>query len=238
MTTSPSNQLTAQGILAPLDALEPTQVRERLSDLAAEPHRIVASQVDDLLGHTLCGVAGRELEQLVPILAIPAELDRAPDLRRIATDGGARLFEHRRELLHAGGVAAGDVPHIGMPRDEPQRAWTGGPNPDRRMRLLDRFRIGDRIFETVVATVEVRPLLGPERLDDLQRLAEAPDPMVQPLYPVHLMLDLRPRGPDPELEPPARQVVDGDRNLREQRGVAVGVAGDEASDLRAAGRLA
>ena len=61
--------------------------------------------------------------------------------------------------------------------------------------------------------------------------------MVEALDPVHLMLDLGPRGADAELEPATRQVVDRDGELGEHDGVTVRVARDQASDAHAFGRL-
>ena len=61
--------------------------------------------------------------------------------------------------------------------------------------------------------------------------------MVEALDAVHLVLDLGPGGADAELQPAAGQVVDGDRELGQDDGVAVGVAGDQAADAHALGRL-
>src|SRR5712692_5705550 len=71
------------------------------------------------------------------------------------------------------------------------------------------------------------------RSDSLRR----PTRWSSPSMPYISCSDLRPGGADSELEPAARQVVDGDRALREQRRVAVGVARDEAADPRAPGCL-
>jgi hypothetical protein len=105
------------------------------------------------------------------------------------------------------------------------------------MGLLDRLGIGDRVLELVVAAVEVCPLQGEQRLDDLQRLAEAADAVVEALDAVHLVLDHGPGGADAELEAAAGEVVDRDRKLGQHDRVAVGVAGDHAADAHALGRL-
>ena len=105
------------------------------------------------------------------------------------------------------------------------------------MRFLDRLRIGDRVFHAVVATVKVGPLLGPERFDDAQRFAQPPDPVIQTLEAVHLVLDLRPGGTDAELEPAARQVIDSHCGLGQQGGIAVSVARHQAADSRSLRRL-
>src|SRR5260370_10627690 len=108
MATSPSNQLAVWQFWRRLrmDALEATQFRQRLSDLCGQRFGLVAPQIDDLLGHAQLGVAGRQLEKLAPALAGPAELDRAPDLRRVATHRCARFLQLRRELFDAVGIAA------------------------------------------------------------------------------------------------------------------------------------
>src|SRR5256885_4243428 len=98
------------------------------------------------------------------------------------------------------------------------------------MRLLDGLGVGDRVREVVVAPVEVGAVLGEQRLDDLERLAQAPDTMVESFDAIHLVLDLRPCGADAELEPAAGQVIDRDRELREYHRVAVGVSRDQAAD--------
>ena len=81
------------------------------------------------------------------------------------------------------------------------------------MRLLQRFRVEDRVLELVVAAVEVGPVLSEQRLDDLQRFAQTADAVVEALDAVHLVLDLAPRGADAEFEAPAREVVDGGGQL-------------------------
>src|SRR5713226_4447686 len=105
------------------------------------------------------------------------------------------------------------------------------------MRLLDGFRVGDRVLEVVVASLEGRSLLGEQRLDDAQRFAQASDPVVEALKPVHLVFDLRPRGADAELQPPAGQMIDGHGLLGEERRVAIGVARHKAADPDSLGRL-
>src|SRR6266446_10684302 len=174
---------------------------------------------------------------MTAIGAVPAELDRPPDLRWIATDRGTCLLEHRSELGDLFGISAGDVPDVRVASDEPQGRGARGSDPDRRIRLLDRLRIGDRVLEVVVAAVEVGPLLGPERLDDAQRFAQHPDAVFEPFDAVHRVLDLRPSRPDAELEPPARQMVDGDRHLGQDDRMPIGVAGDQAPEAHALGRL-
>jgi len=67
-------------------ALEKAQVGQGLGDLLRQPHRLVAPQVDHLLGDAKLEQSPGQLEQLVPVLAVPSELERAPDFRGIAAD--------------------------------------------------------------------------------------------------------------------------------------------------------
>src|SRR6266567_1057459 len=99
-------------------------------------------------------------QHLGPILAVPEELKRAPDLRGIAPDGAARVLKFADDVPHGLVVAAGDVPDVGMPRDQTQRGLARRPDPERWVRLLQRFRVEDRVLELVVAAVEVGPVLG------------------------------------------------------------------------------
>src|SRR5207302_4893316 len=109
------------------------------------------------------------------------------------------------------------VPDIGVSRDQLYRRLSRRSNPDGRMRLLDWFWVGDGVGHLVIAAVEIRPLLSPQRLDDSERFAQATDPMLQAFDSVHGMLDCSPRGADTELEAAVREVVDGDCKLGQQR---------------------
>src|SRR5581483_5182159 len=213
------------------------QIRKGLRNLRREPLGLVATQVDHLLRDSLLEEIAALLHQLLARGPVPAELERSPDLRRVATDRGARLLQLLALLAHPRRVATRRVPHVGVPSDQAHRRLTGRADPQRRVWLLHRLRVRDRVLHPVVAAVEVRPLLGPERLDDPQRLAQPADAVVETLEAVHLVLDLGPRRADAELEAAARKVVDRHRLLGEQRRVAVRVAGDQASDAHAPGRL-
>src|SRR2546425_615706 len=213
------------------------EVGQRLGDLSCERHRLRAAQVDDLLGDAQLEKPATEIDEPAAVLAVPAKLDAPPVLSLVAADRAQSLHEHRRELLALLDIPAGDVPDIGVACDKPKRCNAGGTNPDRRTRPLDRFRVCNRVLQVVVAAVEVRALLGPQRLDDPQGLAEHPDAVVEPFDPVHLMLDLSPRRPDAELQPAARQVVDGDGHLGQDDRVAIGVGGDQAAESHALGGL-
>ena len=92
-------------------------------------------------------------------------------------DRGAVLVEH--DGL-AGDLLDGpdDVPDVGVFGDDAQRqAFAGAADPDRWMRTLHRLRVGDRVDQREVSTVERRPLLGPQLPADGQRLVEPADPL-------------------------------------------------------------
>src|SRR5438445_277951 len=117
------------------------------------------------------------------------------------TDRSARRFELRDQRLDLVWTPTRDVPHIGVTRGQLERRVALGSDPDRGVWLLDRLGVGDRVGHLVIATVEVRPVLGEQRLHDLQRLAEPADAVVESFDPVHLVFDLRPRCADAEFEP-------------------------------------
>src|SRR5579859_650461 len=217
--------------------LKLAQFGQGLRDLVRQGERLAAANVDHLLGDALLEVHAAPVQQLGPVAAVPVELHRAPDLRRVAADRRARLLEHSDEPARPLRVAPGRVPHVGVTGYEPDRGLPRRADPDRRVRLLHRLRVRDRVLHTVVAAVEVRALLRPEGLDDAQRLAEPADAMVQAFEPVHLVLDLGPGRADAELQATARQVIDGDRLLGQQGGVSIRVAGDQAADADALGRF-
>src|ERR1700736_4279967 len=173
-------------------AIESAQVGESFGDSFGQRVGMLATQVDDLLRDAHLEEPSTKIDELAAVYAIPTKLEGAPDLGWIAAHGSAGLIEHRRELLDPVGVAAGDVPDIGVTRDQAQSCLARSTNPDRRVRPLDRLRIGDRVLQAVVPTFEVGPLLGPQRLDDMQRFAQQADAVVESFDAVHAVLDLRP----------------------------------------------
>src|SRR5438105_2741423 len=221
----------------PGDALEPAEIRQRLGDLRRQPDGVVPTQIDHLLCDAKLEQFAGQLDQLIPVLAIPTELERAADLGGVAAHRTAGIVEFLDDLGHELRVAARDVPHVRVASGQPERGLALGADPDRRVRLLDGLGIRDRVLEVVVAPVEVRSILSEQRVHDLQRFAQPADAMVESLDAVHLVLDLRPRGADPELETAAREVVDRDSELGQDDRVAIRVAGDQASDAHALGGL-
>src|SRR5260370_21102372 len=225
--TSYINRLNRQ-LLSRSRAIQFAQVGQRSGALASQFLRLPAAQVDDLLGDAQLEQLPAQVDELIAILAVPAKLERSSDLGRVAADSATRLVEHRSELPGLVRISTGDVPDISVSSDQPERGCARGADPHWRVRLLDRFRVGDRVLEVVVTPVESGPVLGPQRLDDPQRLAQHSDAVVEAFDPVHLVLDLGPCRPDAKLEPAARQMVDGHRHLGEQDRMPIRVSSHQA----------
>src|SRR2546429_559538 len=128
------------------DWLKAAQLGQHLGQPGRRSVRGVAPHVDDLLGDAHLQVLARLLEHLVPVLAVPEELMRAPDLRGIAPDGAARVLEFADDVLDGLVVAAGDVPDVRVARDQAQRGLARGADPERRVRLLPRVRGEERVL--------------------------------------------------------------------------------------------
>src|SRR5581483_6081554 len=137
------------------------------------------------------------------------------DLRRVAAELPAPVVEHAvlaPPVFHA----AKAVPGVGVLRGDPQG--------DLLALAADEDRNG--------AAHGGRAVLGPALLDDGQRRLQ----VVQTgrrgaeLVAVVAVLALEPAGANAEREATAADVVDGGGHFREQRGVAVAVAGDHAAD--------
>src|ERR1700730_18584216 len=98
-----------------------------------------------------------------------------PDGPGVAPDLLASEVEHLRRLDGRLRSAAdpGRVPHVRVPSRDPERSlWTFTADPDRRMWLLDGLGCVQGIGQLVVPAVVVRHVLGPEQLDDVERLFE------------------------------------------------------------------
>ena len=129
----------------------------------------------------------------------------------------------------APGIDAEGVPLVGVASRDPEHPRAMRRDEDRDPRLLDRARLETRIVELVEAALEGRPLLRHQQADDLDRLLEPVDPLRgrRQVDAVAAVLVLVPAGPDPEDQPPAADVVDGDRLLQQDRRMAERVARHE-----------
>ena len=116
--------------------------------------------------------------------------------------------------------------------DRSVRSLAGPADADRRVRLLDRLRLAAGVVQLVVLPVEGRRSLVSRPDDDLERLVEAVEPLLQrgQVDAVGVALLLVPAGADPELEPAVRDDVERGGHVRQHRRVAVGVAGHEHAD--------
>src|SRR5438093_2533966 len=160
--------------------------------------------VDDLLSEAGFQVAAHQVDELAAVAALPHMLDGAADRRRVTSNLATHLVQLAALLasrVRAG--TAGAVPHVGIASHHSHHLIAASPDPDRRMRFLDRFGRGDGVFEVVVTTFKGGALVCPERDHRVQRLTKAPDSMVEALDSVHLVFGLRPGGADAELQPSA-----------------------------------
>src|SRR5690349_3970669 len=74
--------------------------------------------------------------------------------------------------------AAVDVAHVGVLRDEAERAFlTAAADHDARPARLERARYVQRLLDPVVLALEARRLFGEHGSADLQRLLEPVEPL-------------------------------------------------------------
>src|SRR5436190_23640664 len=96
--------------------------------------------IDDLLSEAGLKVAAHQVDELAAVAAVPHVLDRAPDRRRVTSNLATHLIQ--APALLASRVRAGTtgaVPDIGVASHHPHHLIAARPDPDRRMRFLDRF---------------------------------------------------------------------------------------------------
>ena len=145
------------------------------------------------------------------------------------------MFGEGVEFAGDVGGCAQQVRFVGVLRDHPQRLALAAA-ADHHGDLRQRRRHIESVGDPIAVTVEAGCLAGEHAEDDLQRLLEALEPIGErpELIPERIMFQLIPSRTDAELGPTTRHHVEGRDRLREQRRVAVGVAGDERrqTDLR------
>src|SRR6266850_5158843 len=129
----------------------------------------------------------------------------------------------RDALFERGGVR---VPHVRVPRGEPQHPLPLRAYPDGRVRSLHRFGLGDGVLQLVEPALEGGPRFGPEELHRLERFVEHRDAIAGARERKAELRELRlvPARADPKLEASVREVVDGDRDLRHESRMPVEVA--------------
>ena len=173
----------------------------------------------------------------------PGSARRCVDTRisdGFAADVRAVAAQHLELVDDVLGRAARVVPVLGEAGDAPQRAALAeAADADRRVRALDRLGLAAGVLQRVVLPGEVRRGVGQQPDDDLERLVEAVEALLQrrQVDAVGRALLLVPTGAEAELEAALRHDVDRGGHVREHRRVAVHVAGDEHSHPHPLGRL-
>ena len=153
------------------------------------------------------------------------------DVGGVAPDPLAVPAEHltlRREDLHR---AAGEVPVLRVPRHRPQRpALSSAADADRRVGQLQGLRIAPGILQPDIAAAQGGGLVRQQPDDGLAPFLERVEALTQggvEIDPVRGRLLFVPSGADAQLEPAARDDVEGRGHLRQHRRMPVGHAGHE-----------
>src|SRR2546423_12348065 len=103
------------------------------------------------------------------------------------------------------------------------------------MRFLDTFGLVDSAAYLVVGAFKDRFFLGPHGQDHLHSFSKAPQAIrsIRIVIAIGAVFVFEPTGAYAKIEPPVAQHVDRAGHLREQRGVAISVAGDRLADAHA-----
>ena len=157
------------------------------------------------------------------------EGQRLADVCRVAAHVRAVLPEHVEQVPVVLEVAVEAVPDVAVLGDDPQRPALARAADHERQVLLQRLGLHLGVLELEVLALEAEPLLRPEAAQDVTGLVEHVHSHADAREgdPVLLVLDLVPGGAHPQLEPAARDVVDGGRHVRDDGRVAVGHAQHE-----------
>jgi hypothetical protein len=133
--------------------------------------------------------------------------------------------EDRELPLHVGRIAE-HVAGVGRTGDHAQgELFPAAGNHDRRVRILHRLRLQDRVVGMEISAMKGCPLVRPHREDELDGFLQLPDanrrsfwkfPAILPVF------GIEPTGADTEREAAAADQVNADCNLGEIGRVAVG----------------
>jgi hypothetical protein len=167
--------MAASGLAGCISALSSFRLPPIAGDdfFGEAPHPIAiggANRKDDVSN------AGGHVSVELPVRAAErkgaAQEDPFLDGCRVAPDAPAVLLEqHDLGAQDLGRTER--IPHLRMARDDAQRnLFAARADEYRRMRLLQRFGIEARILQFKILAVEIRPLLRPQQLDQLERLVE------------------------------------------------------------------
>src|SRR5215212_2781303 len=155
------------------------------------------------------------------------------DLLIVAADILAVALEHI-ELVPNGLDVAHDVAGVAPLGYQPERhSLAPAPDPERRVWLLDAFRLVDWPIDRIVLAFKVGVILRPHAVDDLARLSKHAHPVAQlrEAIPVSPPLVLVPARPDARIQPAMAGNVYRGGDLGVQRRVTVAVAADHLPNL-------
>src|SRR5215467_9628311 len=93
-----------------------------------------------------------------------------------------------------------------VPRGVVERGSAMGPHPDRRMRLLVRLGLGERLVDTPVRSLISYAFFGPRFDNDLHGLDAHIPPLRKRQLPAHKLVSMNPVA-DPELQPASGQLI-------------------------------
>ena len=202
----------------------------------AEPLRRLLDRPDDAVGPVVLDHLRRRLvrpEQLGEAGSACLQLsliasdqrgrhDRQQHRRRVAALGAAGLIQRAAQPPACLGVALDRVVLVRPASRHRDRPRLAGAAHDQRHPRLHRLGQGGGALDPVVPSGERRLGLLPLAADDLELLGQQLHPLAQrrKREPERLVLGLVPARPQAQLDPPARDVVDGDGRARDQRRVA------------------
>jgi len=128
-------------------------------------------------------------------------------------------------------VATDQIAGVGQTGDRAQRhLFAAAGDHHRRMRLLHRLRLEDRVLDMEIPAVEGRPRPGPHLQDQLDRFLHLPDARRRPrreLPAILLIFILEKAGADAERQPSPADQIDARRDLGEMRRIAIADCRDQ-----------
>ena len=141
---------------------------------------------------------------------------------------------HHVELVAHGLRTAADVAHVGVLRDESQRALLAA-STDHDRRTAGPQRLGNiaRVGRLVVAALEGRTFVAQHSATDLHGLLQPVETFARAreVEAVADVLDVVPRGADAEDGPAVRDHVERRDHLGEECRIAIRDSGDECAEL-------
>ena len=187
----------------------------------------------DRFGRPTKGVARHLIGGAEQLREHHVDANRDLERRRVAPAGRQRLAQRRDPRVDLGHVAEpGRVPQVGVLHGQAQHSRPAPGDQDGRTRHAQPAREEHGVIGLVVAPVEVGSPLAEQRQDDVERLLEPTDPVVE-RDPERVELRLVPSGAEAQDEAPSADLVDGRRHLGQDRGIAERDCQDDGPDLHA-----